>query len=220
MLSAAAFLLFLLSLATLPNLQAVSQADAAQDLRNLRSPRLWSRYLVSLLIMSAVYGAYSYFTPLLEERVGLSRNLTTIVLLAYGAFSLVGNLVVGKFVDRHAVAVLRTGHGLLIVSLGLIALAVSHAWLVITMVMIVGLVGVTMSPAQVTRVAEVGGTGNLVSTVHASVSSMGIALGTAVGGAMIGAFQDDPTIAMWTGAAFAVLSAAVLALQTRRAAPV
>lgn len=214
LLAAAALCLFTASASALPPREAASREDAAQDIRNLRSPQLWSRYLVSLLTIGAAYGSFSYFTPLLEQSAGLSRNVTTAVLLAYGIFSFIGNLIVGKFADRRAVAVLRIGHGLLIVSLSAIAMFVTTSWLVIAMVLIVGLAGVTMNPALVTRVAEVGGTGNLVSTIHTSVITMGVTLGTAISAATIGNFGDDPTVAMWTGATFAVLAAVVLTLQS------
>jgi predicted MFS family arabinose efflux permease len=103
----------------------------------------------------------------------VSRDVATVVLLAYGVASFFGNLVVGRLADRHAVAVLRTGHVLLVLALASMALLVTEAWLVVAMVLVVGPAGVTMNPALVTRIAEVGGTGSLVSTVHTSVITLG-----------------------------------------------
>lgn len=213
--AAAAASLLLVCAFALPRREAAGREDSTRDLMNLRSPRLWSRYLVSLLTIGGAFGAFSYFTPLLEQRTGLSRDFTTLVLLAYGAVSFLGNLIVGKLADRHAVAVLRVGHGLLIVALALIALLVTEVWLVVAMVLVVGLAGVTMNPALVTRVAEVGGTGNLVSTVHTSVITLGVTLGTAASAWVMGGLGDDPVVAMWTGALLAGLAAVALALQQR-----
>lgn len=213
-LGAAAFLLFMINLIALPTREAATQDDAAQDVRNLRSPRLWSRYLVSLLTIGAAYASFSYFTPLLEQSAGFGTTATTLILLAYGICSFVGNLIVGKIADKHAVGVLRLGHALLFVSLALLAVVSDVQPLVLVMVLIVGLAGVTMNPALVTRVAEVGGTGNLVSTVHTAVITMGVTLGTAISAVTISVFGDNPAIAMWTGAVLAVLAAAVLSLQT------
>ncbi|MFC0220176.1 MFS transporter [Pseudochelatococcus lubricantis] len=215
-LGAAAFLFFLLSLLTLPDRSAASADDSAQDLRNLRLPRLWSRYLVSFLTIGSAYAAFSYFTPLLEQNAGFSTDATTLILLAYGLCSLVGNLIVGKLADNHAVGVLRFGHALLFVSLGVLAIASESQPLVLTMVLIVGLAGVTMNPPLVTRVVEIGGSGNLVATVHMSVITLGITVGTAVSAGTISAFGDDPAVAMWTGSVFALLAAAALAFQTGR----
>ncbi|WP_294179726.1 MFS transporter [uncultured Schumannella sp.] len=215
-LGATALLLFFISLLGLPHREAASHNDAAEDVRNLRSPRLWSRYLVSLLTIGAAYASFSYFTPLLEQKAGFTTDTTTVILLTYGIFSFVGNLIVGKLADRHAVGVLRFGHALLFVSLTLIALFADVPPLVLVMVLIVGLAGVTLNPALVTRVAEAGGTGNLVSTVHTAVITAGIALGTALSAATISLFDNNPAIAMWTGAGFAALAALTLAVQTLR----
>ncbi|WP_331749179.1 MFS transporter (plasmid) [Streptomyces sp. NBC_00984] len=217
-LGAAAFLLFVISTVALPPLAAATQDDAAQDIRNLRSPRLWSRYLVSLLTVGAAYASFSYFTPLLEQSADFATDTTTLILLGYGLCSYVGNLIVGEFADQHAVKVLRFGHTLLFVSLGLLALRGHVPAVALGMVLVVGLSGVTMNPALVTRVAEIGGVGNLVSTVHTAVITMGVTLGTAISAITISLFGDDPAVAMWTGAAFAVLAALALATQTRRTA--
>lgn len=211
----AAFAVFLISLLTLPAREAATQEAAAQDLRKLRSPKLWSRYLVSLLTIGAAFAGFSYFTPLLEQNAGFATNTTTLILLAYGIVSFIGNLIVGKFADQHAIGILRIGHTLLFISLALLGAFSNAQPLVLAMVLIVGVAGVPMNPAMVARVAEIGGTGNMVSTVHTSVITMGVALGSAIGALAIGRAGDDPSAAMWIGAAFAVLATLTLATQTR-----
>jgi predicted MFS family arabinose efflux permease len=215
MLGAAALVVFVVSLLALPARDAASADDSAQDLRNLRLPKLWTRYLVSFLTIGSAYAAFSYFTPLLEQNAGFSADATTLILLAYGLCSLFGNIVVGKLADKHAVGVLHIGHALLFVSLGILAIASEVQPLVLAMVLTVGLAGVTMNPPLVTRVVEVGGTGNLVATVHMSIITLGITVGTAVSATAISAFGDDPAVAMWTGCIFALLASVILALQNR-----
>ncbi len=149
-----------------------------------------------------------------QRRFG--ADATTLILLAYGLCALVGNLIVGKLADKHAVGVLRFGHALLFVSLGVLALAGQTQPLVLTMVLVVGLAGVSMNPPLVTRVVEIGGTGNLVSTFHTSVITLGITAGTALSALTISMFGNDPAVAMWTGSAFALLAAVTLALQRGR----
>ena len=167
-----------------------------------------------MLTVGAAYASFSYFTPLLEASAGFSANATTIILLAYGVCSYIGNMIVGKFADKHAVAVLRVGHALLFIALALLATFSYVQPIVLAMVIVVGFVGVSMNPALVTRVAEVGGAGTMVSTVHTAVISAGVTLGSAVSAVTIGMFGDDPAIAMWTGAVLAILAAVVLATQS------
>ncbi|MBM4515222.1 MFS transporter [Rhodococcus hoagii] len=155
-LGAAALAVFALSLLTLAPRSAASAADNAQDLRNLRLPSLWARYLVSFLTIGAAYAAFSYFTPLLEDSAGFGADATTLILLAYGLCALVGNLIVGSWQTSTPSAFCDSAmpccssHS-----------ACSHSrarpnpWF-LTMVLVVGLAGVSMNPPLVTRVVEIG----------------------------------------------------------------
>lgn len=213
-LAVAALVVFATSCAVLPGRPAASTDAARKDVRALRSPVLWSRYLVSLLTIGAAFAGFSYFTPLLEGNAGFTANATTVILLAYGVVSFVGNLIVGRLADRWPVWVLRIGHALLIVSLALLGTFSDVQPLVVVMVLVVGAAGVPMNPAMVARVAAVGGTGTMVSTVHTSLITLGVAFGSAVGAFVIARSADDPAAAMWVGAALAVLATLTLAAQT------
>nr|WP_281284059.1 MFS transporter [Nonomuraea deserti] len=204
----------LLDLRTLPALPAVSAQTSTDDLRQFRSPRLWSRYLVSLLTIGATYGAFSYFTPLLEHDAGFSSNMTTMILFGYGLCTVLGNNVVGRYADRHAVLLLRIGHLALAGSLVVLALFAHLPRAALPGVLVVGLVGVTMNPALVARVVEVAGAGGLVNTVHTSVITLGVVAGSAIGGLAISAAGDSAAAAMWTGAILAILATCVLNVQT------
>ena len=129
---------------------------------------------------------------------------------------MIGNLVVGRFADKHAIAVLRLGHGLALLALVILGLFNHIPAVTLSFVLVIGLVGVTMNPALITRVVEVGGSGNLVSTVHTAVITSGVMVGTAISALTINVTgDDDPTAAMWTGAGLAILAAIVLAAQSR-----
>ncbi len=138
------------------------------------------------------------------------------ILLAYGVCTVIGNLIVGRFADRHAVAVLRLGHALVFIALVILGLFNDLPAVTLPFVLVIGLVGVTMNPALITRVVEVGGSGNLVSTVHTAVITSGVMVGTAISALVIGLAGDDPATAMWTGAGLAVLAAVVLAMQSKQ----
>lgn len=210
------FLLLLSAGRTLPKRDGATATAAGQDLDNLRLPALWMRYLVSLLTIGAAYASFSFFTPLLEVSSGFSSAATTGILLAYGLCAYIGNAAVGRLADTRAVEVLRSGLAALVVALAVLATCATNQPLALAMVLVVGLVGVSMNPALVTRVAEIGGMGTMVSTVHTAVISAGVALGSAMSGiAMSWAGDDDPTIAMWTGSGLGLV-AVIAALATGR----
>ncbi|MGN6035904.1 MFS transporter [Brevibacterium casei] len=217
LLGIAALVICLIDRFGLPNLEPATAEASAQDAQALRKPALWARYLVSLLTIGATYGAFSYFTPLLEQNAGFTAGATTLILLAYGVCTVIGNLIVGRFADDHAVAVLRLGHALILIALVVLGLFNHIPAVTLPFVLVIGLVGVTMNPAMITRVNEVGGSGNLVSTVHTAVITSGVMVGTALGSLTINLTgTDNPAAAMWTGAGLAVLAMIALAIQTGR----
>ncbi|MFI1313498.1 MFS transporter [Streptomyces albidoflavus] len=214
-LGAAGLIIALLDIRALPSLPAVSAQSSAEDMRQFRSPRLWGRYLVSLLTIGATYGAFSYFTPLLEQDAGFSSNMTTLILFGYGLCTVIGNNLVGRYADQHAVTLLRIGHFSLMAALVVLAVFSDVPPAALAGVLLVGLVGVSMNPALVARVVQVAGAGGLVNTVHTSVITLGVVAGSAVGGFAISAGGDNSaSAAMWTGAVLAVLAMVVLSAQT------
>ncbi|MEV5301982.1 MFS transporter [Amycolatopsis methanolica] len=67
----------------------------------------------------------------------------------------------------------------------------------------IGLVGVTMNPAMVTRVQRAGNARPLVNTVHSSFITLGVILGSSLGGLVIdtSGLRTPP----WLGAGLAAL---------------
>ena len=83
LLGGAALVVCLIDRIGLPDVEPASAESSTQDARALRNPALWARYLVSLLTIGATYGAFSYFTPLLEQNAGFSAGATTLIPVSY-----------------------------------------------------------------------------------------------------------------------------------------
>lgn len=214
LLGIAAFAVSLVVSKQLPHLNGASEDESIEDLRNLKSPVLWSRYLVSFLTIGAAYGSFSFFTPLLQENAGFSPDATTAILFCYGICTVIGNLIVGRYSDAHPIGVLRIGHLTLFIALVAISLFSHDKLITLMMVLIVGLVGISMNPALVTRVTRAGGAGNLVTTVHTAVITLGVTSGTMFSSFAMGLFGENPIVATWTGAVLVAIVSVVLALQT------
>nr|ELR5072027.1 MFS transporter [Providencia rettgeri] len=195
LLGVAALLVSYIVLKWLPNLAKATEDESVADIQNLKSPKLWSRYLVSFLTIGAAYGSFSFFTPLLQQNAGFSSDATTLILLGYGLCTVIGNLIVGRFADAHPVGVLRIGHSALLIALVVLSLFSDVKELTLVMVLVVGLIGISMNPALITRVTEAGGTGYLVTTVHTAVITMGVTLGTMFSAFSMNIFGQDPVIA-------------------------
>lgn len=91
---------------------ADSSAPAGAELVVLRRPQFLLALASSTLIIGATFSAFSFFTPILTEVTGFSDSVVPVLLLVYGAATLLGNVVVGRLADRHTISTLLVGTGL------------------------------------------------------------------------------------------------------------
>ncbi|WP_030672832.1 MFS transporter [Streptomyces sp. NRRL B-1347] len=173
------------------------------DLAAFKSARLWLVLITSTFVIGATFSAFSYLNPILTEVTGFATGTVPLLLIAYGAATLIGNTVVGRLADRYTLPVLVTG---LLLNLGFLtgfALVADVPVAAVAMMLGIGLVGVTMNPAMITRVQRAGNTGPLVNSVHSSFITGGIIIATSVGGPAIDAYGLRAPL--WIGAGLAVL---------------
>jgi predicted MFS family arabinose efflux permease len=206
-----------------PALERISTGPLRQELGVFRRPRLWLVLSTSLFVIGATFSAFTFLTPILTELGGFTAGSVPLLLVAYGAATLVGNTIVGRFADRHALAVLVCGLVLNLVFLTGFALFAHLGAAALVCMLGIGLVGVTMNPAMAVRVQRAGNIGPLVNTIHGSFITGGIIVSSAVGGLAIDGFGLRAPL--WIGAGLALLGVLTLvpdiARATRRAdAPV
>ncbi|CAL9483135.1 MFS transporter [Streptomyces sp. enrichment culture] len=191
-----------------------------QELGVFRNPRLWLVFLTSTMVIGATFSAFSYFNPILTEVSGFSSGSVPLLLVAYGAANLVGNTVVGRLADRHTLAVMVVGllaNGVFLAGFALLADVPAGA---VVFMLAIGLAGITLNPAMVTRVQRAADNGPLVNTMHSSFITLGIIIGSALGGAAIPHFGLVSPV--WIGVGMAALGLVTLLpdlARARRSAP-
>jgi len=174
------------------------------ELSSFRNRELWAAYATSMLIIGATFAAFSYFSPILTELTGFHSSMVPLLLAIYGVATVIGNITTGRLADQYAMPIMTIGLILLFVSLILFGLFPHNKLVSMIGVILVGLVGVPMNPAMTTRVTRIANTGSLVTTVHGSVISLGVVVGSALGGFAIdnGLGLQSP---LWVGALLAIL---------------
>ncbi len=95
-----------------------------------RRPALMSLYVLTVVVVTAHYTAYSYIEPFVQNVAGLSANFATVLLLILGGAGIIGSLVFGKLGNRHASSLVSIAIALLVVCL-LLPAAESEAHLAI-----------------------------------------------------------------------------------------
>lgn len=205
---AAALTLALVRNPSNPEESGTETGTFTEQLRAFRSPRLLLALVTSTLIIGATFSVFSFLAPILTRVSGFTEGSVPLLLLAYGAATLVGNYIVGRLADRHTVPTLLVGTLLNIVFLLGFALATGSQPLAILFMLGIGLVGVTMNPAMAVRVQRAGGTGVLVNTVHTSFITFGVVLGSALGSRLLADYGLRAPIVL--GVVLAVLAVAAI----------
>ncbi|EDK8606868.1 sugar transporter [Salmonella enterica] len=87
-----------------------------------RRPALMSLYVLTVVVVTAHYTAYSYIEPFVQNVAGLSANFATVLLLILGGAGIIGSLVFGKLGNRHASSLVSIAIALLVICLLLLLL--------------------------------------------------------------------------------------------------
>ncbi|ACZ87366.1 MFS transporter [Streptosporangium roseum] len=203
--SAVAALAALATMIGVPRLERAEGdgGDFRQEMRVFTKPKLWLVFATSTLIIGATFSAFSYLNPILTQVTGFSAGTVPLLLIAYGAATVVGNNIVGRLADRHTVSVQLWGLALNLIFLTGFALLAHLSIPAVVLMLGIGLVGVTMNPAMVTRVQRTGNARPLVNTVHSSFITLGVIIGSFAGGMAIDDFGLRAPL--WLGAGLAAL---------------
>ncbi|MFE1958627.1 MFS transporter [Streptomyces sp. NPDC059479] len=199
----------IVTLILIPDLPKSEASSARGEMEAFKNLRLWGVFSTSTLVIGATFAAFSYFTPILTDITGFDSSVVPLLLIVYGAATVIGNNVVGRLADRHTIPVLSIGLAALTVLLVLFGLFAQNAIVTVTSLIGIGLVGVTMNPALVTRVMRTANGRPLVNTVHTSFITFGVVVGSWAGGLGISAGYGLRA-PLWIGAVMAVLGFATL----------
>lgn len=83
----------------------------------VRRPALMSIYLLTVIVVTAHYTAYSYIEPFVQVVAGFSANFATVLLLILGGAGIIGSVLFGKLGNRHASTLVSGAIGMLLACL-------------------------------------------------------------------------------------------------------
>ncbi len=192
-----------------PTVKDVPMNSVSQELASFKNRDLWAAFTTSALIIGATLAAFSYFAPILTEVTGFTQAAIPWLLVMYGIANVVGNIIVGRHADKHTIGIMVAGLLVLAAALVLFACFAQYKALSVVMVLVVGLVGIPMNPAMVTRIMKTAHPGPLVNTVHTSIINIGLGCGTWLGGMAIHAGYGLRS-PLWVGVVLAILGVASL----------
>lgn len=167
----------------IPAVQHRETPSVRAEVTALRQARVWLALAASALIMGGVLATYSYLSPLLTDRAGISAGLVPLVLVGFGAGALAGTTTGGRLGDRWPLATTITAAASASVVLLLLTIWSHHTVAAIALVVLMGLAGFAVNPVvSALAVRFAGAAPTLASALSTSAFNVGIAAGSAVAG--------------------------------------
>lgn len=206
-LSAVAFAKALLLWIAFPSTRIQSEdVKLVTQLRILRKPIVVGHVLLSLLVFTGMFTAYTYLADMLERLAGFNGQIVGWTMMAFGAVGLIGNTVGGRLVDRSPLgatalfsALMAAGLATLVPvihSHGLLAAALAVWGIAQAALFIVCHVRLMKSAPEAPAFAA---------SLNISGANIGIGLGAVVGGHVI----DTYGLAALGGAAAIIVAVSV-----------
>lgn len=194
----------------LPPLPATEGGDVRAELGVLTRGPVVMALALTTIGFGGVFTVFTYIVPILRDVTHGSTGYVTAMLMLFGVGATIGNGVGGRLADRSVDRALMTT--LAIMALTLLAFTVLMQWPATAAIAILiwGIASFAIVPPLQMRVMDAASDApNLASAMNIGAFNLGNAIGAALGGGVIGAGLDLPTVSL-AGAALAAAALAML----------
>ncbi|MFI8004959.1 Cmx/CmrA family chloramphenicol efflux MFS transporter [Streptomyces sp. NPDC086010] len=122
------------------------------ELAQLTRPRLLLVMLLGALVNAATFGSLTFLAPVVTDTAGLGELWVSVVLVLFGAGSLVGVTVAGRLADQRPGTVIAVGGPLLLAGWPALAVLADRPAVMCTLVFLLGALSFALGSTLVTRV--------------------------------------------------------------------
>ncbi|GBQ86940.1 arabinose efflux permease [Gluconacetobacter johannae DSM 13595] len=205
----------------LPSMPAPRVGRMSAQLAALGQPSILAMMCVTVLGFGSSFAAFTFITPILTGLTGFSSTTASVLLVVFGAATLVGNLAGGRFASSLGwQPALRLLFALLGAALAVIGLTLSYPLPMVVMLFIWGVLAFGMSPGVQAAMLETAERDapqavDFASGLNISSFNLGISLGETVGGALVA--HGHLGLTPWAGVVSVVAAQAPLAWMGARA---
>lgn len=209
-------LLMALALAFLmPTVAQPARVRVSEQLRILHDRRFVLNILLSVLVFTAMFTAYTYLADMLETLADIQAIHVGWWLMGFGAVGLIGNWLGGRYVDRSPLGI--TVVCLMLLGIGMmVSVPVASSWLALVVALAVwGVAYTALFPVCQVRVMKSATHAQaLAGTLNVSAANAGTGLGAMLGGAVIPVFGVQSIV--YVATAIAVLAGVMALVMMRR----
>ncbi|WP_044478597.1 MFS transporter [Paenibacillus antibioticophila] len=167
----------------MPKLPAVEQTSLKSQIKSLSNRYFIANLVLTVAILTAMYGAYTYLADMLEGSAGIAPAHVGWWLMGFGTVGLYGNYLAGRLVDRYAVMANVLFCLLMAVGAAGAILFVGQPAMFIAALAVWGIAHTALFPLSQARVMKAANEGKaLAGTLNVSACNCGIAAGASLGG--------------------------------------
>ncbi|MEU6188277.1 MFS transporter [Nocardia sp. NPDC047038] len=197
--------------ALVPEQPAAANAALRTELAVFRNHQVLLAMAMTVLGFGGVFAAITYLAPMMTEVTGYAESSVTWLLVLFGLGFFAGNLIGGKFADRHLMPMLYLTLGGLALVLALFTVTAHDKTAAAVTVVLIGALGfATVPPLQKRVLDQAAGAPTLASAVNIGAFNLGNAVSAWLGGVVIAAGYGY-TAPNWVGVGL-VLVALLLAI--------
>jgi len=176
------------------------------QVKALRNKKMLAIHLATLFVLAGHLTLYAYFTPFLQETLGLNTTMVTIIYGIFGLAAVAGGGLGGAVSDRwNPSSSVITMIALFFVSMIAMPFGVHLPFVVFLLLMIIwSALSWAVSPAQSNLIIHSAReTSDILISTNAAISHVGIAIGSYVGGIVVN--QYSVIYNGWIGSIFVLL---------------
>lgn len=198
----------------MPKVARAERMNFRSQARLFKEPYFLANVLLSVLVFTAMFTAYTYLADMLERLAGIAPARVGWWLMGFGAIGLVGNWLGGKSVDRAPLKATALFATLLGIGMAC-SVPAMHTPLVFCGVLAIwGIAYTALFPVCQVRVMKSASHSQaLAGTTNVSAANAGIGIGAMLGGAVIPTLGLDKIA--YVAAAIAILAALCTPLVAR-----
>ena len=189
-----------------------------QQIRTLRSGKVMSAHLATLLMLAGHFTLYAYFTPFLETNLQLSSTWISGIYFAFGIAAVSGGAFGGALSDkigpRKSILIVLSTFA---ISMAILPFTTFSLFVFIPVMMIWGALSWALSPAQQSYLIEIDPeTAAIQQSFNNSALQIGISLGSGIGGFVLMRTGEIASMAFWgSGIVVAALLCAIFSFSRK-----
>ena len=210
-----AFCIMVLLLYLLPSVPSMNTISLKDIPTVLKRPVLINIYLLTAIIITGHFTAYTYITPFMLKVGGFSQHMVVILLLAVGFSGMIGSVIFAKYAEKHPTAILVIPMILLMLCLLSLYVCALSFYTAIIQGMVWGLAITIIGMVMQSKVIDVApDAADIATSVYSGIYNIGIGGGAFVGSQVLVVLSTH--YIGFIGAIFVVIALLLFFVLTRK----